>query len=196
MTGLTSHDLLSHAEYEKERTSFRERIIALKKRRRVAIGNLITLVFENRDTVQFQIQEMIRTERIFDPEKIQDEIDVYNKLLPGQDQLSATLFIEITDSDQIKERLDLFQKIDRPGTLAIQLASTQIFADFEGGHSKEDKISAVHFVTFQLATEFQAKLGNIQNPVSLLMNHPHYQAETQVSDEMRREWMADLTISR
>ena len=196
MIGLTSHDLLSHAEYEKERTSFRQKIIDLKKRRRIAIGDLITLVFENRDTVQFQIQEMIRTERIFDPEKIQEEIDVYNKLLPGPSQLSATLFIEITDSDHIKERLDSFQKIDQSGTLAIQLASERIYADFEGGHSKEDKISAVHFVAFQLATEFQTKLMNFQNPVSLLVNHPNYQAENQISDEMRREWLTDLNISR
>ena len=83
MMALTQQDLLSHAEYEKNRANYRQRIIALKKRRRIAVGELVTLIFENRETVLFQIQEMIRTERIFDSDKIQDEIDVYNALLPG-----------------------------------------------------------------------------------------------------------------
>ena len=76
MNGLTQQDLISPAEYERQRETFRRRIIELKRRRRIAIGDLVTLVFENRDTIQFQIQEMVRAERIVDPAKVQDELDV------------------------------------------------------------------------------------------------------------------------
>ncbi|MCA9465668.1 MAG: DUF3501 family protein, partial [Nitrospira sp.] len=82
MNAITAQDLLSAADYEQQRTEIRQRIIALKKRRRLAVGNLVTLVFENRETLLFQTQEMIRTERIVDPQKIQEELDVYNALLP------------------------------------------------------------------------------------------------------------------
>ena len=166
MNSLTQEDLLSHADYEKERTAFRQRIIELKKRRRIAIGDLVTLVFENRETVLFQIQEMIRTERIFDLDKIQEEIDVYNTLLPAINELSATLFIEITDSERIQELLDSFQEIDRPGMVAIRVGDEIIDADFEAGHSKEDKISAVHFVRFKTTSAFSATTRKIRVPCS------------------------------
>ena len=86
MNKVTQQDLLSHADYEAQRPSIRQQIIALKKRRRVGIGELVTLIFENRETIIFQIQEMVRTERIFDETKIQEEIDVYNALLPDAEE--------------------------------------------------------------------------------------------------------------
>ena len=78
------------------------KIIALKQRRRISLGPLITLVFENRETLQFQIQEMIRAERIIEPAKVEDELDVYNELLPAANELSATLLIEITEAGDDK----------------------------------------------------------------------------------------------
>ena len=192
MTPLTHQDLLSHAEYERERTTFRQRIIELKKRRRLAVGDLVTLVFENRETALFQIQEMVRTERIFDLDKIQDEIDVYNALLPDTDELSATLFIEITDSERIQELLDSFQEIDRPGMVAIQAGDERIDAKFEEGHSKEDKISAVHFVRFKTTPAFRQQLGTPEAPVRLVITHPRYQADVLIPTPMRQEWIEDL----
>jgi len=103
MNLLTREDVLSIEEYERQRESFRSRIIALKQRRRISIGPLITLVFENRETLRFQIQEMIRVERILDPDKVQDELDVYNALLPTGNELSATLLIEIVEEAKMKE---------------------------------------------------------------------------------------------
>lgn len=194
MMTLTQQDLLSHAEYEKERAAYRQRIISLKKRRRIALGDLITLVFENRETVLFQIQEMIRTERIFDSDKIQEEIDVYNALLPNTNELSATLFIEITDSERIQELLDSFQELDRPGTIAIQMGDDSIEADFETGHSKEDKISAVHFVRFKTTEAFRRQLGNTKIPCYLVSSHPYYQAKVEISRTMRQEWLNDLKV--
>ena len=192
MNKVTQQDLLSHADYEQQRSSIRQQIIALKKRRRIAAGDLVTLIFENRETTLFQIQEMVRTERIFDEAKIQEEIDVYNALLPEAEELSATLFIEITDSERIQELLDSFQEIDRSDTLAIRVGDQTVFAEFEAGHSKEDKISAVHFVRFKTNLAFRQLLGNLDIPASLGITHPHYQAEVPVSIEMRDEWLKDL----
>lgn len=196
MIPLTQQDLLSHAEYETQRAAFRQYVIALKKRRRISVGDLITLVFENRETVLFQIQEMIRTERIFDSDNIQEEIDVYNSLLPDRDELSATLFIEITDSDRIQELLNSFQEIDRPGTVAIQIGDQSIGADFEAGHSKEDKISAVHFVRFRMTRGVQQLLGNLAIPARLIVSHPYYHAVVDVPKSLREEWVKDLECSR
>lgn len=192
MIALTHQDLLSHAEYEKGRASYRQRIIALKKRRRIPLGDLITLIFENRETVLFQIQEMIRIERIFDSDKIQEELDVYNSLLPDTNELSATLFIEITDSERIQELLDSFQDLDRPGTVAVQMGDATIKASFEAGHSKEDKISAVHFIRFKTTEVFRQNLENSEIPGYLVVSHPHYQAKVEVPAILRQEWLKDL----
>jgi len=192
MNKVTPQDLLSHADYEEQRPSTRQQIIALKKRRRVSIGDLVTVIFENRDTIISQIQEMLRTERIFDDVKIQDEIDVYNALLPETEELSATLFIEITDSERIQELLDSLQGIDRSDTLAIRVGDQATYAEFEAGHSKEDKISAVHFIRFKTHPTFRQLLGNFDIPASLNITHPHYQAEALVSKELREEWLKDL----
>ena len=95
-------DVVNFFEYEKVRDAMRARIIELKRRRRVSVGSHLSLVFENRDTLLFQIQEMCRVERITDDARVQDELDVYNALLPRPGELSATLFIEITEKDQIQ----------------------------------------------------------------------------------------------
>ena len=192
MKHVTPQELLSAADYEQQRTDIRQRIIALKKRRRITAGDYITLVFENRETVLFQIQEMLRTERIFAPEKIQEECDVYNALLPGKDELSATFFIEITDSDKIQELLDSFQAIDESQTVGILIGEQQIFANFEAGHSKEDKISAVHFVRFLTTPAFRENLAKPEIPAFLTIMHPQYHAKAPISPEMRTEWLLDL----
>jgi hypothetical protein len=192
MKPLTKADLLSYEDYERSRDAFRTRIIALKQRRRLSVGDKITLVFENRDTIQFQIQEMIRAERIVDPHKMQVELDVYNALLPGEGELSATLFIEIIEGDQIERDLDAFQGIDRGQTVALLAGSSAVYGNFEGGHSKEDKISAVHFVKFCPSFEWIRELGQDGMSVSIRIDHPAYRWEAEVPREMRQEWLADL----
>lgn len=192
MIPLTQNDLLPYAEYELGRQAYRQRIIALKKRRRISIGNLVTLIFENRETVLFQIQEMIRTERIFDPQKVQEELDVYNALLPGRGELSATFFIEITDNQRIMELLDAFKDIDRPGTISLQSNGQFVYGEFEGGHSKEDKISAVHFVRFKPHQAFWDSVAQKSSSTIVQITHDFYRAEAKVPEEMRQEWLADL----
>ena len=195
MKPLTKDDLIPYEEYERVRDSFRQQIIELKRRRRISIGDRVTLLFENRRTIQFQIQEMIRAERIVDPAKVQEELDVYNAQLPGDGELAATLFIEITDSARIKSDLDVFQGIDQGQVLRITAGGAAVHGQFEQGHSKEDKISAVHFVAFRPSRAFIDALAQPDVPAFISLDHPAYRAERPVPDEVRREWLADLGVS-
>lgn len=192
MKPLTQSDLLSHADYEAQRPTYRKKIIALKNRRRIEVGPFVTLLFENRETLSSQIQEMVRVERIFEESKIQDELNVYNAILPQPGELSATLMIEITDEDQIKKTLDSFQGLDRSDTLSIQVGTETAYAQFEAGHSKEDKISAVHFIRFAIPQTFLQMLQKDGANASIHIIHENYVVETQVPEEMTAEWLKDL----
>ena len=192
MNLLTPQDLLPVAAYEQQREPFRSQIIALKQRRRISVGPLITLVFENRETLRFQTQEMIRVEQILDPHKVQEELDVYNALMPGSGELSATLMIEITEQDRMKEWLDVFMGLDHGEKIAIRAGTEQVFGEFEGGHSHETKISAVHFVRFRPTASMTASFADLHVPVTLTVHHHEYHADTSVPGSMREEWLKDL----
>ncbi len=190
--GLTQQDIIPIAEYERQRDAFRQRIIDLKQRRRISVGDHVTLIFENRDTMQFQVQEMLRAERISDPAKVQDELDVYNALLPQPGELSATLMIEITDSNWIQYWLDLFMGLDKGRTVALRAGLETVYAEFEGGHSHETKISAVHFVRLRPTETMAQAIGDPSLRVSLTVDHASYRHEVEVPWAMREEWLADL----
>jgi len=192
MKQLIQTDLLSADDYERQREQFRSQIIALKQRRRISVGPLITLIFENRETLRFQTQEMIRVEHILDPRKVQDEVDVYNALMPGPGELSATLLIEITEPERMKEWLDVFMGLDHGDTVAIRAGSEQVFGEFEGGHSHETKISAVHFVRFRPTPSMTAAFADLRQSVMLMVHHHEYHAEVPVPGSMREEWLSDL----
>ncbi len=192
MKAITPGDIIPYEEYERQREAFRAKIIALKQRRRISIGPLITVVFENRETLRFQIQEMIRTERIVDPGKIKDELDVYNALLPNANELSATLLIEITDEAKIKEKLDQFMGLDHGDKMAILAGGEEAFGEFEGGRSHETKISAVHFVRFRPSASMKTVIADLTQPVRIRVNHGGYHEEVSVPGSMREEWLADL----
>jgi hypothetical protein len=153
------------------------------------------MVFENRDTLRFQIQEMIRVERIFDPAKVQDELDVYNALLPSPDELSATLLIEITDEAMMKQCLDQFMGLDRGEKVAIVAGGERAFGEFEGGRSHETKISAVHFLRFRPTESMKAAIADLRQPVTMTVNHGSYQVEVPVPGSLREEWLSDLKDS-
>jgi Protein of unknown function (DUF3501) len=192
MTMLTQADILPAADYERQREPFRARIIELKRRRRISVGPVITMVFENRETLLFQVQEMARVEHIVEPTKIQEELDVYNALMPASGQLSATLLIEITEESKMKEWLDLFMGLDHGQKVAIRAGAEKAFGEFEGGHSHETKISAVHFVRFTPPASMIAALNRKDVPVTLSLDHASYHEAAMVPWEMRQEWLADL----
>ena len=195
---LTLADVRDLAGYEAGRAATRQRIIELKRRRRVTAGDRISLVFENRETVRSQVQEMLRAERIVDPEKIQFEIDTYNALIPDPGCLSATLFIEITTAPDLRAELDRFIGLDRPGTVWLDLgAAGRVEAVFETGHSNESRISAVHYVRFRFTPDqrraFLAAAGAGRG-VSLAVEHREYRHRTALGEETLRSLAEDLTI--
>jgi hypothetical protein len=184
-------------EYEKVRDAMRGRVIELKKNRRVSVGDNLTFLFENRDTVLFQIQEMVRTERIVDEARIQEEIDAYNALLPGPGELSATLFIEIPElgrmsNEEVRRTINRFQGLDRGGVTLRVGSRPPIPARFEEGHSKEEKMAAVHYLRFTVPADAQALLADPRQPVVLVVDHPSCRAEAEVPPATRAELIADL----
>ena len=186
-------DVLNFFEYEKVSTGMRGRVIDLKRVRRVPVGEHLSFVFENRDTVLFQIQEMCRVERITDDARVQDELDVYNALLPGPGELSATLFIEITDKDQIQAVLDQFMGIDAGPTVWIQVGREfAVPGEFEAGHSDEEKgkLSAVHFVRFAFPPE--AVRAFASSPVHLVVDHPALRARVELAAQTKTQLLQDL----
>jgi hypothetical protein len=188
---IAPQDLQNLHEYELARPEFRQRVIDLKKRRRVALGPLMTLLFENRDTVRFQIQEMLRVERIVRPDKIQEEIAVYNELLPGPLEVAATLFIEVTDLAEVQPTLDRFIGLDEPGKLVLRVAERECPALFAPGQSREDRISAVHYVRFALGEEGRRDL-EAHARAALCVDHGGYRAEAVLGPETIEELREDL----
>ena len=185
-------EILNLVEYEKVRDARRRRIVELKKARRVSVGRHLTFVFENRDTVWFQIQEMVRAERIVADAKIAEEVEVYNGLLPQPGTLSATLMLEIEQAAEIKPVLDKLLGIDTRGYVKMTVGSRVIVGDFEAGHSDEErgKLSAVHFVRFALPPEARERF--VTSEVALVVEHPNERARTVLSDETKRSLLGDL----
>jgi len=195
MRPLTVQDVAPADEYERIRSDFRQRVIAFKKHRRISVGDFVTLVFENRETILFQIQEMVRAERILAPERLQEEVDTYNEQIPGAGELSATFFIEVTDSTKVKPFLDLFQGIDRGQAVAIRVGSHVVDGVFEQGRSKDDKISAVQYVRFTVPDTVRVAMQDYGIPMELLVDHPRYQARATVPDAMRASLLEDLEVA-
>jgi len=194
MKKLELSDVKNIYEYEKVREDTRRRIIDLKRRRRVQVGRHLCFVFENRETALFQIQEMCRVERIVDDAKVQEEVDVYNDLIPGENELSATLLIEIEDRSEIQPVLDRLMGIDTSEHVWIQVGKEYaIPAQFEPGHSDAErgKISAVHFVRFAFPPEAITGFG--EQDVYLVVEHPGEKGRARIPDEVKASLLEDLS---
>jgi hypothetical protein len=185
------------AQYERVREAERARIIEKKRPRRVALGENLTLLFENHDTVLFQVQEMMRTERIVEPAKIQDEIDTYNALIPEPGELSATLFIEIPgiarmSTEDMRAAVKQFQGLDE-GHIRLEVGDHVMPAVFEGGHTAEEKMAAVHYVRFVVPEAARSVLSEASAPARLVSTHPHHPATAELSPATRAELLGDLS---
>lgn len=189
MNKVALEDIVGNAAYEKVREKSRQRIIELKRHRRVSVGDKVSLVFENRDTVIFQIQEMMRAEKISDLDKIREEIEVYNELIPAPGELSATLFLEIEDQTRLREELLKFLSIDE--SVYLKIGSDSIHARFEEGRSKEDKISAVQYVKFPFSAATLRAFAEGER-AELVIDHPNYQASAAIEPATRQSLVADL----
>ncbi len=189
MQKLTAKDIWPTPVYEQAREEFRNRIIALKKPRRVELGDSVTLLFENRDTMKFQILEMVRVENIRSPEGVQAEIDVYNGLVPGEGELSATLMIDVTEEAQIP--IVLHKLLGLEEQLFLKFASHEVRARFEAGQSDGARLSAVQFVHFALTPE-ERRDFLAAKVASLELRHPSYQAKRALEGETLASLQRDL----
>jgi hypothetical protein len=189
---VTRDEVLDLYEYEKVREARRDEVIDLKRRRRVQVGRYLSFVFENRATVWFQIQEMIRAERIVDDAKIADELAVYSDLLPADGELAATMFIEIGDPAAIKPVLDALLGIDTRDYVRMEVGTHVVAGRFETGHSDEElgKLSAVHFVRFALPPAVRQAFATSE--VALVVDHPNARARAVLSAETKASLAEDL----
>lgn len=190
-------DIRNIAEYEKVREAMRAEIIALKKNRRLEVGPNLSLVFENRQTVLFQIHEMVRTERLVDDRKIQDEIDAYQNLIPEEGELSATLFVEIPGiaemaHDQAIEAVNRFQGFDAGG-IVIEAGAARSVGIFEAGFSNDEKMAAVQYLKFPIDSAMRNALSNPNLAARLTANNGRYRAEAPLGPPMRQELLRDLS---
>ena len=152
MDQLERDDLLSLENYALERAEFRARVMAHKKQRTVHLGAHLTLVFEDRLSIQYQVQEMLRIERIFEAAGIQDELDAYNPLVPDGSNLKATMLIEYADVEQRKRELVRLRHIEHAIALNVHgHAAVTAIADEDMERSNDEKTAAVHFLRFELS---------------------------------------------
>jgi hypothetical protein len=189
---LDLNDIVDLRAYERERPELLRQVLALKRRRRIAVGPIVTLVFENRDTIRFQIQEMARAEKMLRDEQILEELEVYNPLIPEAGELSATLFVELTSKAELEEWLPKLVGIER--AVELRMADEVVTAEPEAAHAdqltREDVTASVHYIRFQLTPEQVERFAS--GPVRLAINHPAYNEEVELTDDTRAELLADL----
>ena len=190
MRGVRRDEVLDLTGYERIREAFLARTIALKRPRRIAVGDRLTFIFENRDTVLFQIQEMLRAERQVKEERIEDEIAVYNELVPGANELSATLMIEIPELKQIRAELDRLIGIDEH--VFLDVGGESVRATFDAKQFESERIAAVQYLRFPLGPALACRFCDPTVPAALRVAHPNYRASTDLSGESRASLAADL----
>jgi hypothetical protein len=185
-------DIADARAYERERGQLLARIVELKKLRRVAVGPVVSLVFENRDTVRFQIQEMARAERLHSDEAIQVELDTYNPLIPGPGELSATMLIELTDRAEMEHWLPRLVGVERAVLIEVgpQVVPCVVDPTHAAHLTREDVTAAVHFVRFQLTP---AQIGMFRSgPAAVAIDHPGYRERTGIGGGTRKSLLQDL----
>lgn len=192
MDKLAMNDVLPLDEYEKIRPGTMREIIDYKRLRRLQLGPFISLTFENRKTMKFQVQEMLRAEKLIQEEAIQKELDVYNSLLPDERELSATLFIEITEDSLIMETLRKFIGLTTGEHLWIQVGDHRIAALFETGRETEGQISSVHYVRFRFNADAVDAFSNGSNVAGLTIHYGDYVHSASISPETKESLLGDL----
>jgi hypothetical protein len=193
MRKLEAQDLYSLERYSRERPEFRARVMAHKKNRQLSVGPSTMWLFEDRMTVQYQVQEMLRTERIFEAEGIADELAAYNPLIPDGRNWKVTLLIEFPDPEIRRVQLEKLRGVeDRCWVQVGELPRLAAIADEDLERENETKTSAVHFLRFELTEEMAASLQG-GAPLSIGIDHPNYQHRLQpVPDNVRAALVSDL----
>jgi hypothetical protein len=190
---LTLDDIADLRAYERERPEFLQHVVALKAKRRVGVGPIVTFVFENRDTVRFQIQEMARAEKLISDAAIQTELDIYNTLIPAPGVLSATMFIELTSDVALKDWLPRLVGIERAAVIELA-GGERVTSEPEAQHASQltddATTSSVHYIRFVLSPAQIAAVA--AGPVVLAVDHPSYREQVELRPETVFELLSDL----
>ena len=184
--------LLSLEAYARSRDEWRQRVIEHKKSRTVRLGEHVTLLFEDELTIRYQVQEMLRIERIFEAEGIQGELDAYNPLVPDGGNWKATMLIEYPDADERRRMLARLKGIERRVWVQVQgCERIYAIADEDLERENEEKTSSVHFLRFELDLASRDALRG-GAALSVGIDHPHYSATTRVDAAVRASLAGDL----
>ncbi|WP_455210636.1 DUF3501 family protein [Kaarinaea lacus] len=194
MSKLTRNDLMSLEQYSQERSAFREKVMQHKKNRQVLIGDNATLYFEDRLTMQYQIQEMLRVERIFEAEGIQEELDAYNPLVPDGSNWKATFMLEFPDVEQRREALASLIGIEDKVWVQVEgFDKVWAIADEDLERENQDKTSSVHFMRFELDGAMKAAVKE-GAAINMGIDHENYQyARSPIPQPIRDSLAADLS---
>lgn len=190
---LTLDDIADVRAYERERADFRSQVIDLKRRRRVHVGTIITFLFENRNTIRFQIQEMARVEKLTTDAEIQIELDIYNPMIPDAGQVCATMFLELTTDDQVREWLPKLANVERSVLLVLSDGSRirgTIDEQHEQGLTREEVTAAVHYLRWDLTAEQVDAFA--AGDVVLEIDHPAYLEAVALGSATHDELLHDL----
>jgi len=190
MRRVEASEILDLTSYEKNRSEFVANMIEVKRPRRIHVGEILCFIFENRDTVIFQIQEITRVERCVSDEAIAAEVEVYNELVPRDHELSATLMIEIPNQTSIRPQLDRLIGIDEH--VHLDIGGETVRASFDDKQFQEDRVSAVQYIRFSLGPDLASKFCEPRVPVELRVDHPNYAGKTAIEGEARASLAADL----
>jgi hypothetical protein len=192
MDKLTADDLLSLERYHKERPRLRAEVLEHKRHRQAPLGPHLTLYFEDRLTMRYQVQEMLRAERIFESEAIAEELAAYNPLIPDGTNLKATMMLEYPDVEQRRTALERLKGIENTVYLEVgTLGRVFAHADEDLERSDDTKTSAVHFLRFELDAAMRSALKN-GAALKLGVDHEHYRHELDASAELRKSLSGDF----
>lgn len=192
MSKLKVSDLYSLEEYHRVRPEFRARVLEHKKKRQLAVGPNATFYFEDRLTMHYQVQEMLRIERIFEQEGIEDELSVYNPLIPDGSNLKATFMMEFGDAEERRAALIELRGIEERIWLQVDgFERVQAHADEDLERSSDDKTSAVHFLRFELTSAMKAAVKR-GAALRFAIEHPQYRYQAEAHESLRVALAADL----
>lgn len=191
---ITAKDLIPLPTYRAGRDEYIRKMIQYKKNRRVKLADKMSLLFENKQTVLFQIQELVNSEDLTDPEEIEEYIGIYSGMLPGEDELSATLFIEYDDKQELEQWLVKLKGIERH--LDLIVGEERLPAVFEEEHSDREFTTSVHYLKFPLTASAKELLQSASSDavkLKLLLHHPNFRSEVQLPADHVASLQKDLT---
>ncbi len=193
MAKLTREKLDTLEKYSENRNAFRQQVIEHKKNRRVALGDHASLYFEDEMTMRYQVQEMLRIEKIFEADGIQEEIEVYNPLIPDGNNWKATFMIEYSDENERRQALAKLKGIDKHVWIKVgDCEPVNPISNEDLERESEDKTSAVHFMRFELSDEMIAKAKSGET-ISMGIDHPEYTVTVEsIPDNIRQSLVGDL----